>query len=75
MDDTLIFIKACPIELGQLKDILSSFAESSGLKVNYSKSMMVPLNVSPATSQSLARILGCSIGDLPFTYLGLPLSL
>jgi len=74
-DDTLIFIKACPIELAHLKDILSSFAESSDLKVNYSKSMMVPLNVSPATSQSLAQILGCSIGDLPFTYLGLPLSL
>ena len=45
VDDTLIFIKACPTELTHLKDILSSFVESSGLKANYSKSMIVPLNV------------------------------
>ena len=74
-DDTLIFIKACPTELVHLKDILSSFAESSGLEVSYSKSMMVPLNLHQDATQSLAQILGCPLGDLPFTYLGLPLCL
>jgi hypothetical protein len=28
-----------------LKALLQSFAESTGLKVNYSKSMMIPVNV------------------------------
>ena len=33
-------------ELNNLKDILSSFAESTSLGVNFDKSMMVPINVS-----------------------------
>jgi hypothetical protein len=74
-DDTLIFMKACPTELGHLKDILSSFAESSGLKVNFNKSLLIPLNVSLDHAQSLASVLGCNLGVLPFTYLGLPLTL
>ena len=34
---------------------------------------MVPLNVEAAEAQRLADILGCKIGQLPYTYLGLPL--
>jgi hypothetical protein len=58
-----------------LKAILNSFAESTGLKVNYAKSMMVPVNISEERITLLANTFGCSIGSLPFTYLGLPLSL
>ena len=58
-----------------LKAILNTFAESIGLKVNYSKSMMVPMNVSEQRLQHLANTFSCSTGSLPFTYLGLPLSL
>jgi len=36
--------------------------------------MMVPLNVSEEKMNILASTFGCSIGSLPFTYLGLPLS-
>ena len=36
---------------------------------------MVPINISPENAQSLAVTFGCPIGTLPFTYLGLPLSL
>jgi len=58
-----------------LKAILNSFAESIGLKVNYNKSTMVPVNVSEEKMNILANTFGCSIGSLPFTYLGLPLSI
>lgn len=44
-DDTLVIMEACPTQLQILKGILDSFAKSTGLKVNYSKSMMVPINV------------------------------
>ena len=37
--------------------------------------MMVPINVDDSKMSSLAQSLGCSIGSLPFTYLGLPLGL
>jgi hypothetical protein len=46
---------------------------STGLKINFNKSMMVPINVSEAKLDLLARTFGCSKGALPFTYLGLPL--
>jgi hypothetical protein len=37
--------------------------------------MMVPVNVSVGKLQHLAATFGCSTGNLPFTYLGLPLGL
>jgi hypothetical protein len=56
-----------------LKAILNTFAKTSGLKVNYAKSMMVPINISEERFDILAQTFGCSKGSLPFTYLGLPL--
>lgn len=56
-----------------LKAILNSFASSTGLVVNFSKSLLVPINVSNEKMKVLAGNLGCQIGSLPFTYLGLPL--
>lgn len=61
-------------ELAHLKEILSSFAEASRLKVNFEKSMMVPINIAEDRFDLLATSFGCSKGSLPFTYLGLPLS-
>jgi len=58
-----------------LKAMLNSFAESTGLKVNYNKSFMLPINISAERFEILANTFGCSKGSLPFTYLGLPLSL
>ena len=74
-DDTLIFMNGDIDEHNNLKDILSSLADSSGLQVNFDESMMVPLNVSEERLDILASTFGCSKGSLPFTYLGLPLGL
>jgi len=46
-----------------------------GLKVNYAKSFIVPINTSQEKLQHLARTFSCDTGSLPFTYLGLLLSL
>ena len=43
-----------------------------GLKVNVLKSEMVPIEEVPNV-YVLAEILGCRIGSLPMTYLGMPL--
>jgi hypothetical protein len=72
-DDTLIIAEGDPRQLFFLKSLLNSFSLSTGLKVNFSMSMIVPINVTDDKIQILARTLGCSIGRLPFTYLGLPL--
>jgi hypothetical protein len=72
-DDTLIFMEGCARQLVFLKSLLQTFAASTGLKVNYSKSMMIPINIEERKMSILANTLGCSIGSMPFTYLGLPL--
>ena len=49
------------------------FYASTGLKVNFQKSTMVPLNVDNEEAIRLAAVFGVSLGTLPFTYLGLPM--
>jgi hypothetical protein len=60
-------------QLSSLKVLLNSFADSTGLKVNYSKSQILPINVSHEKMVTLANALGCQLGSFPFTYLGLPM--
>lgn len=45
-DDTLLIMPADARQLICLKGLLRSFADSTGLKVNYKKSQLVPINVS-----------------------------
>ena len=71
-DETLMLMQAEEAQLYHLKGIIDDFALSTGLKVNFSKSPMIPINVSDARIEQLAAILGCQVGSLPFTYLGLP---
>lgn len=55
--------------------LLHNFTAATGLKVKFSKSMMLPINISDDKLDLLARTFGCSKGSLPFTYLGLPMGL
>jgi hypothetical protein len=72
-DDTLLIMEGDPRQLFFLKTLLQNFSDSTGLRVNYTKSMMLPINISEERLELLARTFGCSKGSLPFTYLGLPL--
>lgn len=72
-DDTLLIMQADARQLFCLKAILNSFADSTGLRVNFNKSVIVPVNVPTEKMKILAGTLGCQISSLPFTYLGLPL--
>lgn len=74
-DDTLIVLEASAPQLFFLRGILQSFSDSTGLRVNYSKSMMVPINLNNERLVHLARTFGCQTGSFPFTYLGLPMGL
>lgn len=40
-DDTLLLLEACPSQLQHLK----VFSDTTGLKVDYNKSFLVPINV------------------------------
>ena len=71
-DDTLIFSDAKPEHIFNLRLLFTWFEAISGLKINLSKSEMVPAGNVP-NLDSLAAIMGCKIIQLPMTYLGLPL--
>ena len=54
-------------ELNDLKELLTSFAQSAGLRVNFDKSIMILINVPDDRLDVLASTLGCSKGSLFFT--------
>jgi hypothetical protein len=53
VDDTLVVLLADPVKIAHLKDVLQTFASSTGLKVNFAKSFLVPINVEESRFQSL----------------------
>jgi hypothetical protein len=72
-DDTLLIMEADARQLFCLKALLHSFANSTGLKVNFHKSCLIPINVPSHKVPLLTGVFGCVEGQLPFTYLGIPL--
>jgi hypothetical protein len=74
-DDTLVIMQVDASQLVCLKAILNSFAASTGLKVNYSKSCLMLINLDEPRLLHFANTFLCKTGTLPFTYLGLPLGI
>jgi hypothetical protein len=60
------------IQFFTLKGLLRSFTESTGLRVNYSKSFFVSINVDEGKALHQAQTIGCQVAAMPFIYLGLP---
>jgi hypothetical protein len=72
-DDTLFFLKNDLVSDGHLKWIMVCFEQISGMKINYNKSDMVPMNLGEEETQQYSRIFCCKVGSFPFKYLGVPL--
>ena len=64
---------ACTSQDVIIKDILSDYATSIGLKINFHKSTLIPINCHEDTYNCIATIFGYVVGKMPFTYLGLPM--
>ncbi|MCI06473.1 ribonuclease H protein, partial [Trifolium medium] len=71
-DDTLCIGEASMDNLWTLKAILRGFELASGLKVNFWKSCLIGVNVSNYFMVNACNFLNCKRGNLPFSYLGLP---
>ena len=71
--DTLIVLPTVDAQILAFKETLDNFAKSTGLKVNFNKSSLIPMNMSNEEGLRIARLLGCVVGTMPFTYLGLPM--
>lgn len=57
-DDTLLFLNA---DIQQLDYVKWLFESSSGLRINYAKSDLYPLNLSDYGSRCCANALGCKL--------------
>ena len=71
-DDTILFCDADVEQILHIRLLLLSFQAVIGLKVNVYKSEMVPRG-EIVDVHALAEILGCRVGELPMSYLGMPL--
>jgi hypothetical protein len=72
-DDTLVFLKHDYMSTCHLKWLMICFEKVSGMKINYSKSDMVSVNLEEGESPMYARIFCCKIGPFPFKCLGVSL--
>ena len=71
-DDTILFCDAEVEQVLHVRLLLLCFQAVTGLKVNVAKSELVPIG-EVNNVHVLAEILGCRVGALPMTYLGMPL--
>jgi hypothetical protein len=71
-DDTLIFCGANEEHIRNLRCLFLCFESVSGLKINLSKSEIIPIG-EVDDIDSLASLFGCRVARLPMKYLGLPL--
>lgn len=55
-----------------VKRVLRCFQLSAGLRINFSKSTLIGVGVEENLVHSWGNDLGCSVGTIPFRYLGLP---
>jgi hypothetical protein len=72
-DDTLLFLENRLLSSINLKWILACFERMSGMRINFYKCDLVPINVMESDAQLIAQSLSCKMGDFPLKYLGVPL--
>ena len=72
-DDTILFMDHDLLQAKDLKLVLSTFEQLSGLKINFHKSELFCYGSAKDCEHEYAQLFGCKTGGLPFKYLGIPL--
>ncbi|GJT43817.1 hypothetical protein Tco_0952532 [Tanacetum coccineum] len=72
-DDTIFFGEWSEEDARSLMCILKCFEEAFGLRVNYNKRKLYEVGVNDRDISAMVRWMKCSVGEFPFTYLGLPI--
>jgi hypothetical protein len=73
-DNTILMVEGDDASVIDMKFILYCFEWLSGLKINYHKSEAYVFGIEEATRVRIANMLNCQLGELPFKYLGIPIS-
>jgi hypothetical protein len=72
-DDTVIFMDHDVEKTVNMKLILSTFEQLSGLKINFHKSKIFCFGKAKEYEVFYSQLFGCGVGKFPFCYLGLPM--
>jgi hypothetical protein len=72
-DDTLLFLDHDYQAACHLKWLMVCFEHLSGMRINYHKSDMTPINLDEGEANQYAKVFCCKVGISPFRYLGVPL--
>ena len=65
-DDTILFISHGLKKAANMKLLLSTFEQLSGLKINFHKSEIFCFGRANEHEQTYSQLFGCDIGKLPF---------
>jgi hypothetical protein len=72
-DDTVIFMSHDVQKAINMKLILTTFKQLSGLKINFHKSEIFCFGKAKEQEVFYSQLFGCEIGKFSFRYLGLPM--
>ncbi|GKV08436.1 hypothetical protein SLEP1_g20063 [Rubroshorea leprosula] len=72
-DDTILTCEATEESAWAMKSVMRCFELISGLKVNFDKSWLCGMNIDGDFLGEMASIMNCSVGRIPFNYLGVPI--
>jgi hypothetical protein len=72
-DDTLLFLNHSYVDATHIKWIMVCFEQISGMKINYNKNDLVPVNLDAEETLQYCKIFCCKVGSFPFQYLGVSL--
>ena len=72
-DDTVIFMSHDVEKAVNMKLLLSTFEQLSGLKINFHKSEVFCFGQAKDHEEFYSQLFGCASGKYPFRYLGLPM--
>jgi hypothetical protein len=73
-DDTILLLDDDLEKARNLKLVVSAFEKLSGLKINFHKSELFSFGDTREKAAKYVELFGCKEGDLPFRYLGIPMS-
>jgi hypothetical protein len=71
--DTILFSDIGRTNLENLKNTLDIFEKISGMRINFHKSELIPLNLDMGQTHEIAHLFSCPVGNFPIKYLGIPL--
>jgi hypothetical protein len=72
-DDTTLFSDIDPTHLQNLRCTLAIFEQISGMRINFHKSELIPLNLEEHQIHQISHMFRCPVGAFPIKYLGVPL--